>query len=134
MAKRVADRADDEIIVGNQDADVQRIDAEPGEVVVVGGVGLQDNLQARISEAGSDEIPAHVVEAANKGRLARGDEPFVPGNVATKQDLFPAPKSAFGEMDGVGEDTQAVKQSQVPRLRDGHRISADEVHRENQDQ
>jgi hypothetical protein len=136
MARKVDKSEDDVVVVGNQDDQLEEIHGRPDEVVVVGEVRpLQDNIQAQISQAGDDSIPAHVVEAANKGRLARGEDPVVPSNVATKQDIFSreANDAVFGELDGVGEDTQAVKQSQVPRLRDGKRISADRVFRENQD-
>lgn len=75
------------------------------------------SFQQIISGVGEGVVAAAEVEAANKGRLARGEMPIVPGNVQVAQG--PTGPSAFGEADGIGEDTQAVKQSQVRRLVNG---------------
>lgn len=83
----------------------------------------EDNDQAEISESGdgTEEDTASVEEvgAANAARLARGEDPVVPDNI--EADATPA----YDEnllLDGVGEDTQAVRQSSGRRIIDGERI------------
>lgn len=143
MARKVSERQDESAAESRADESREEVAVEPIRaadreafvaVPVSGDALAQAQAQAEISGAGSDTIPQHVVEAANRGRLARGEDVVVMGNVSPVRDLFAPKDSPFGEMDGVGEDTQAVKQSQVPRLRDGKRVSAEQVHQENQDQ
>lgn len=103
----------------------------------------EDNDQAELSDGAGDAAGDGVldknaqadgptnaeVEAANKARLARGEEPVAEAS----ED--PLPKSAaeeFGEdsaeasVEGVGEDTMAVRQSHVDRVIDGDIVRANE--------
>src|SRR5436190_19840968 len=104
MARKVSDRADEE---AQREEEVAPIVAQPNEFVPVAPVSqdafFQAQQQAQISGADSDTVPQHMVEAANRGRLARGEEPVVVGNVEPQRTLFALRESPFGEMDGVGE-------------------------------
>ena len=125
MAKRV-DRDDQQVdpidnSPAKQGSGRVVADRDTGEVFVDNAV--VDNRQAQLSVAGDDSIPREAVEAANKGRLARGEEPVVPDNVQVNQaDLnLERVDPELAELDGVGEDTQAVKQSAGIRLADGRK-------------
>ena len=80
MARKVSDRADEE---AQREEEVAPIVAQPNEFVPVAPVSqdafFQAQQQAQISGADSDTVPQHMVEAANRGRLARGEEPVVVG-------------------------------------------------------
>jgi hypothetical protein len=70
--------------------------------------------------AASDGPTRAEVEAANMGRLARGEEPVA----GEAEDVLPEPDPAFEGVEGVGEDTMAARQSHVDRVVDGEIVRA----------
>jgi hypothetical protein len=97
-----------------------------------------DNPQAELSEEGDveggDEATTDEAAAANKGRLARGEEPVVGSVVSDEPNQLSDAGGSYGNQAGfeslanayaqlpddvAGEDTISAKQSYVRRLVDG---------------
>lgn len=119
MAKRVEK---DAVVASNPDP----VENSPsrhdfGEVVIANSREFGPTVQQEISQSGSTDetVSAAEVEAANKGRLARGEKVVVPSNVATQHVPLEKVDPQMAEVDGLGEDTQAVRQSANVRLVDG---------------
>lgn len=99
-----------------------------------------NDADALIDDSGDGASTAEV-GAANSARLAAGEEPVVPENVESADEVSQpeAERRRFEEElarvnayfapaeEGVGEDTWAVKQSHVPRVVDGRVIGPDNV-------
>lgn len=62
------------------------------------------------------------VEAANKARLAKGEDPVA----AASEDVLPTPDPNYEGVEGVGEDTMAIRQSAVDRVIDGEIVRSAE--------
>jgi hypothetical protein len=110
------------------------IAADTLEAVAAHQAVQEDNDQAELSgdvdeSAGSldkfavaDGPTNDEVEAANKARLARGEEPVAE---ASDDPVLPVP-AELEELDGVGEDTMAARQSFVDRVVDGEIVRAED--------
>jgi hypothetical protein len=110
------------------------IAADTLEAVAAHQAVQEDNDQAELSgevdeSAGSldkfavaDGPTRNEVEAANRARLARGEEPVAE---ASDDPVLPVPPE-LEELDGVGEDTMAARQSFVDRVVDGEIVRAED--------
>lgn len=97
----------------NEQADIS------GEAGDASGDGVLDK------NAVADGPTKEEVEAANKARLARGDDPVAEAG----DDQLPEEPEEGSEMairNSVGEDTMAVRQSNVDRVVDGKIVRAEE--------
>ena len=96
----------------------------------------EDNDQAELSESDGD-TPGSLdkfavadgptndeVEAANKARLARGEEPVAEASADVLATVDEADEEEMEIRNNVGEDTMAARQSAVDRVVDGEIVRA----------